>query len=118
MSPLFTSHGKASIGGAGMFVGSWLSGVVAQFYSSPQIKADGWKQEVAYKALDIISPITNYFAEIMSGKNSHVNEAHSWSHIWLVPAVMSAALIPMLIPCQSQCATTPATTKPPLTSVD
>ena len=83
--------------GAGMFVGSWLSGVVAQFYSSPQIKADGWKQEVAYKALDIISPITNYFAEIMSGKNSHVNEAHSWSHIWLVPAVMSAALIPIFL---------------------
>jgi nucleoside transporter len=83
--------------GAGMFVGSWLSGVIAQFYSKPQIKADGWIQEIAYKALDFLSPITNYIAEIFSAQKVPANDAHMWTHVWLIPAIMSAALIPIFL---------------------
>jgi len=48
--------------GLGMFVGSWLAGVVGQYYS---------------------------YTEIVGGKEATL---HHWQNIWLVPAVMSIIL--------------------------
>ena len=83
--------------GAGMFVGSWLSGVVAQFYTSPHKDPTGLMESAAYKAMEFFSPVTNYIAGIFSNPVASNAAGHKWTHIWLVPAIMSAALIPIFL---------------------
>ena len=83
--------------GAGMFVGSWLSGVVAQFYTSPHKDPTGLMESAAYKAMEFFSPVTNYIAGIFSNPVASNAAGHKWTHIWLVPALMSAVLIPVFL---------------------
>ena len=53
--------------GAGMFVGSWLSGVVVQRYTTP----------ATYDEMGVVT----------------VAQTHAWQEIWFIPAAMSAVLV-------------------------
>ena len=83
--------------GAGMFVGSWLAGVVAQFYTRPYKDPAGLIERAAYKVMEFFSPVTNYIAGIFSDPVASNAVGHKWTHIWLVPAIMSAVLIPVFL---------------------
>jgi MFS family permease len=83
--------------GAGMFVGSWLAGVVAQFYTRPYKDPAGLIERAAYKVMEFFSPVTNYIAGIFSDPIASNAVGHKWTHIWLAPAIMSAVLIPVFL---------------------